>query len=127
MSERAEDNQPRVLEVIRQAVDSEANNDAAFAEQILISLVEEFPQSSIAHGYLGWILSLRGQHREAIQHGRVAIQLEPTSERASLLHFRVLWAAGERNEALNEVKRFTAVGHSDEYSMMLEEWADSDG
>jgi predicted Zn-dependent protease len=126
MSERPEDDHPRVIEVIGQAVDSEANNDAAFAETILAALVEEFPGVALAHGYLAWILSRRDRHREAIEEGRVAIRLEPASERISMLFFRVLWAAGERNEALNEVKRFTTIGHSDEYSRMLEEWARSD-
>jgi predicted Zn-dependent protease len=126
MSERAEDDLPRVLEVIRAAVDAEAEGDAGFAELILSALVEEFPQSALAHGYLAWIFSHRNKHRPAIEHGRVAIQLAPTLERVSLLFFRVLWSAGERNEALNEVKRFTAIGHSDEYSRMLEEWAESD-
>lgn len=126
MSERPEDDHPRVVEIIRQAVDLEANNDRAFAEQILTALVEEFPRVAIAHGYLAWILSRNGQHRKAIEHGRVAIQLSPSSERVSMLLLRVLWAAGERNEALNEVKRFTAIGHSDEYSRMLEEWAQID-
>jgi predicted Zn-dependent protease len=123
MSERAEEDDPQVTEVIRQAVDSEANNDPGFAELILRALVDQFPRKAIAHGYLAWILSHREKHREAIEHGRVAIALEPKSERVSLLFFRVLWAAKERNDALNEVKRFTAIGHSDEYSRMLEEWA----
>jgi predicted Zn-dependent protease len=127
MSDRPEDDNPRVTEVIRAAVDSAAEGDAAFAELILRALVEQFSRTAIAHGYLAWILSHREKHREAIEHGRVAIQLEPTSERVSLLYFRVLWAAGERNEALDEVKRFTAIGHSDEYSRMLEEWAEMDG
>jgi len=127
MSERPEEDDPRVTEVIRQAVDSEANNDTGFAELILRALVEQFPRTAIAHGYLAWILSHREKYREAIEHGRVAIQLEPKSERVSMLFFRVLWSAGERNEALNEVKRFTAIGHSDQYSRMLEEWAEIDG
>jgi predicted Zn-dependent protease len=123
MSDRPEDDNPRVSEVIRAAVDSAAENDPAFAELILRALVEQFPRTAIAHGYLAWILSHREKHREAIEHGRVAIRLEPASERVSLLFFRVLWAAKERNDALDEVKRFTAIGHSDEYSKMLEEWA----
>lgn len=126
MSDRPEDNNPRVTEVIRAAVDSVAENDPAFAELILRALVEQFPRTAIAHGYLAWILSHREKHREAIEHGRVAIQLEPKSERVSLLFFRVLWAAKERNDALSEVKRFTAIGHSDEYSRMLAEWAEMD-
>jgi predicted Zn-dependent protease len=127
MSERPEDDDPRVLEIISQAVESESNGDAGFAELILRALVEEFPRSALAHSYLGWILSHEGKHRPAIEHGRVAIELAPASERVSMLFFRVLWAAGERNDALNEVKRFTAIGHSDDYSRMLEEWAASDG
>jgi len=123
MSDGVEGEHPRVTEVIRAAVDAEAENDPAFAELILRALVEQFPRTAIAHGYLAWILSHREKHREAIEHGRVAIALEPKSERVSMLYFRVLWGAGERNEALNEVKRFTAVGHSEEYSRMLEEWA----
>jgi predicted Zn-dependent protease len=125
MSERPEDDDPRVTEVIRAAVDAEAENDPGFAELILRALVEQFPRTAITHGYLAWILSHRDKHREAIEHGRVAIQLEPKSERVSMLFFRALWAAGVRNDALNEVKRFTAIGHSDEYSRMLEEWAQS--
>lgn len=123
MSDRPEGDHPRVTEVIRAAVDSAAKNEPGFAELILRALVEQFPRTAVAHGYLAWILSHQDKHREAIEHGRVAIQLEPKSERVSMLFFRVLWAAGERNEALNEVKRFTAIGHSDEYSRMLEEWA----
>jgi predicted Zn-dependent protease len=126
MSDRPEDDNPRVTEVIRAAVDAVAEGDPAFAELILRALVEQFSRTAIAHGYLAWILSHREKHREAIDHGRVAIRLEPASERVSLLYFRVLWAAGERNEALDEVKRFTAIGHSDEYAIMLEEWAQSD-
>ncbi len=126
MNERPEDNPPRVLQVVQAAADAEAEGDAGFAELILSALVEEFPRSALAHAYLGWILSHRAKHRPAIEHGRVAIQLAPASERASMLFFRMLWAAGERNDALNEVKRFTAIGHSDEYSRMLEEWARMD-
>ena len=127
MAEMTDDVHPRVVEVISQAVELEANNDTAFAEQILTALVEEFPKVAIAHGYLAWILSRRGQNREAIEHGRVAVQLSPKSERVSLLFFRVLWGASERNQALNEMKRFVAIGHSDEYSRMLDEWKSIEG
>lgn len=125
MSEQPEEN-PRVATIIGHAVDAVASNDAAFAEKILTALVAEFPREAIAHAYLGWVLSHSGRNREAIAHGRVAVQLAPKSERVSMLYFRVLWGAGERNEALNEVKRFTAVGHSEEYSIMLDAWAETD-
>lgn len=122
MNQMEEDDYSRVMEVIRQAVELDQQNDTAFATQIMEAVVEEFPGLAIGHSYLGWIFSRNGRHREAIEQGRVAVQLEPESERISLLLFRALWSAGERNEALNEMKRFTAIGHSDEYAKMLEEW-----
>jgi hypothetical protein len=55
----------------------------------------------------------------------VGIQLSPKSERVSLLLFRVLLAAGERDLAFEEMKRFLAIGKSEEYSTMLAEWKES--
>jgi hypothetical protein len=85
-------------------------------------VVEEFPGLAVGHSYLGWIYSRVDRHREAIEHGRVAVQLSPKSERASLMFFRVLWAAEQREQAFDEMKRFLAVGQSEEYARMLEEW-----
>lgn len=112
----------RVMEVIRQAVELDKQNDTAFATQILTAVVQEFPGLAIAHSYLGWVLSRGGRHREAIEHGRVAVQLSPNAEKTSLMLFRVLWGAGERDLALAEMKRFMANGHSDEYLQMIQEW-----
>lgn len=122
MSEIPDDIQPRVMEVIRQAVEAEKQNDTAFATRILTAVVEEFPGLAIGHSYLGWILSRGDRHREAIEHGRVGVQLSPESERASLMFFRVLWSAEQREQAFDEMKRFVAIAHSDEYARMLEEW-----
>jgi lipopolysaccharide biosynthesis regulator YciM len=84
-------------------------------------VVEEFPSLALGHSYLAWVLSRVGRHREAIEHGRVAIQLSPESERVSILLFRVLWSAGESTQALDEMKRFMAIGHSDEYLSVMRE------
>jgi hypothetical protein len=122
MSETTDDLYPRVMEIIRQAVEQESEGDLAFATQILTAVVDEFPGLAVGHSYLGWILSRGARHREAIEHGRVAVKLSPESERASLMFFRVLWAAEQREQAFDEIKRFLAVGHSEEYARMLEEW-----
>ncbi len=122
MSETTDDLYPRVIEIIRQAVEQENQGDIAFATQILTAVVEEFPGLAVGHSYLGWIFSRGDRHREAIEHGRVAVELSPKSERASLMFFRVLWAAEQREQAFDEMKRFLAVGHSEEYARMLEEW-----
>ena len=121
MSEFAETDHPRVMEVIANAIELEKENDVAFATQILTDLVAEFPKVSIAHAYLGWIYSRGERHREAIEQGRVAVQMSPKSERESVLFFRMLWGAGESNLAFEEMKRFLAVGHPEEYLNIIRE------
>jgi predicted Zn-dependent protease len=127
MNQLEEDDLRRLMEVIRQAVESDENGDSDFATQILTAVVEEFPGLALGHSYLGWVLSRGGRHREAIEEGRLAVRLEPASERVSLLLFRILWSAGERDLAFEEMKRFLAIGHSDEYSKMLEGWKENSG
>lgn len=121
MNQLGIDDLQRLMEVIRKAVEFDENGDSALALQILSAVVEEFPGLALGHSYLAWVLSRVGRHREAIQHGRVAIQLSPESERASILLFRVLWSAGETIQALDEMKRFMAIGHSDEYLSVMSE------
>lgn len=125
MSQLEDDDYARVMEVIRHAVEADVQGDTPFALQIMTAVVEEFPALAIGHSYLGWILSRSSRYREAIEHGRVGIQLSPKSERVSLLLFRVLLAAGERDLAFEEMKRFLAIGKSEEYSTMLAEWKES--
>jgi tetratricopeptide (TPR) repeat protein len=125
MNKLEDEDLTRVMEVIRHAVLADEQNDPAFALKIMTAVVDEFPELAIGHGYLGWILSRSARYREAIAHCRVGIQLSPESERVSLLLFRVLLAAGERDLAFEEMKRFLAVGKSEEYSKMLAEWKES--
>ncbi len=125
MNQLQEDDLRRLTEVIRHAVESDENGDSAFALRILTAVVEEFPALAHGHSYLGWVLSRAGRHREAVAEGRAAVQLEPASERVSLLLFRILWSAGERDMAFEEMKRFLAVGQSEEYSKMLEGWKET--
>jgi tetratricopeptide (TPR) repeat protein len=125
MSQLEEDDLARLMEVIRHAVEADEQNNTAFALRIMTAVVEEFPVLPIGHSYLGWILSRSSQYREAIAHCRLGVELAPQSERVSLLLFRVLWSAGERDLAFEEMKRFLAVGHSDEYSKMLEGWKET--
>src|SRR5580765_1787727 len=61
----------RVEGIIREAIELDSQNQSTEALQILTVLVAEFPRTAVAHSYLAWILSRVGQHREAIQHGRV--------------------------------------------------------
>ena len=119
MSDLTEGTHPRVFETICQVVELVADDRVALATERLVALVAEFPREGLAHAYLAWVLSSGGRHREAIEHGKVAVQLSPRSERVSLLFFRVLWNADERPQALDEMRRFVALEDSDEYAQII--------
>jgi predicted Zn-dependent protease len=111
----------RVLGTIREVVDS-ADSELEQAEEWMKGLVNEFPQASIVHSYMSWVLSRAGKHREAIEHGRVAVKLAPESEMSSIMLFRVLWSAGEHQQAFDEMKRLEKYGHSEEYARLMQDW-----
>jgi predicted Zn-dependent protease len=114
----------RVLGTIQEVINS-ADEELEQAAEWMKGLVEEFPGASIIHSYYGWVLSRQGKHREAIEHGRVAIKLSPESEISSIMLFRVLWGAGQHKEALDEQKRLERYGPSEEYARMMQEWNES--
>jgi len=112
----------RVLGTIQEVINMDADGDLAQGVEWMTALVEEFPEASIVHSYCGWVLSRAGKHREAIEHGRVAVKLSPESEISSIMLFRVLWSAGEHQQAFDEMKRLEKYGHSEEYARMMQEW-----
>ena len=112
-----------VLGTIREAIHLAEEGKTAEAAQTMKALVEEFPEASLVHSYTAWALSQAGSHREAMQHGRVAIKLSPESEMSSIMLFRVLWSAGEHGQAFDEMKRLEKYGRSEEYARMMQEWS----
>ena len=112
----------RVLGTIQAVIDLDAEGNLELAEQWMKGLVDEFPEASIVHSYYAWVLSREGKHRQAIEHGRVAVKLSPESEMSSIMFFRVLWSAGEHKQAFDEMKRLEQYGHSEEYARLMEEW-----
>lgn len=111
----------RVLGTIQEVIDS-ADEELEQAEQWMRGLVEEFPEASVVHSYYSWVLSRQGKHREAIEHGRVAVRLSPESEISSVMLFRVLWNAGEQQQAFDEMKRLEKHGQSEAFSLLMQEW-----
>ena len=114
----------RVLGTIQEVINS-ADEELEQAEQWMKGLVDEFPEASLVHSYYSWVLSRQGKHREAIDHGRVAIKLSLESEISSIMLFRVLWSASQRKEAFDEMKRLEQYGPSEEYARMMQEWHES--
>jgi predicted Zn-dependent protease len=111
----------RVLGTIQEVIDS-ADEELEQAEQWMKALVEEFPEASVVHSYYGWVLSRQGKHREGIEHGRVAVRLSPESEISSMMLFRMLWSAGEKQQAFDEMKRLEKHGQSEAYQLLMQEW-----
>lgn len=111
----------RVLGTIHEVINS-ADAELEQAEEWMRGLVDEFPQVSLVHSYMSWVLSRAGKHREAIEHGRVAVKLSPESEMSSIMLFRVLWSAGEHQQAFDEMKRLEKYGHSEGYAHLMQEW-----
>ncbi|MGD0911299.1 MAG: hypothetical protein ABR928_05345 [Terracidiphilus sp.] len=122
MSQIPDEAAERVLGAIREVIEMDANGRHAEAEAFFRPLLDEFPQASLVHAYLCWILSRSGKHREAIEHGRVAVKLQPESELSSVMLFRALWGAGEHALAFEEMKRLEKYGHSEEYARLMQEW-----
>jgi predicted Zn-dependent protease len=122
MSQIPDEAAERVLGAIREVIEMDANGQHAEAEAFFRPLLDEFPQASLVHAYLCWILSRSGKHREAIEHGRVAVKLQPESELSSVMLFRALWGAGEHALAFEEMKRLEKYGHSEEYARLMQEW-----
>ncbi|MGA2069701.1 MAG: tetratricopeptide repeat protein [Thermoguttaceae bacterium] len=127
MTQTTGNNHPRVVSGINEAIDLAANDQNSVAVQLLTALAEEFPQASSVHGYLAWFLLQIGRHQEAIEHSREAVSLSPKSERASLVHFHVLWKAGQHIQALDEMKRFLTIRPSQEYADIIKDWEPGKG
>lgn len=111
----------RVLGTIQEVIDS-SDAELELAEKWMKALVEEFPDASIVHAYYAWVLSRERKHREAVEHGRVAVKLSPESEISSVMLFRVLWSAGEHQAAFDEKKRLEKLGQSEAYELLMQEW-----
>ena len=111
----------RVLNTIEEVVNS-ADEELEDAEKWMKALVGEFPEASIVRSYYAWVLSREGKHREAIEHGRAGVKLSPESEISSIMLFRVLWNAGEHQQAFDEKKRLENHGVSDGYALLMKEW-----
>jgi hypothetical protein len=127
MSRATGNDHQHVVTTINQAIGLAGNDQIVLAVQLLTSLVAEFPGASAAHGYLAWFLSQIRRDKDAIEHSRVAVCLSQKSEIASLVHFHVLWRAGKRDEARDEMRRFLTIRSSDEYLTMIQAWAPGDG
>jgi tetratricopeptide (TPR) repeat protein len=112
---------PRVGAAINAAIDLDDNGDAHAAIQLLRDVLSEFPHSSALHTYLGLYLMETREYTEARHHSEQATKLSPMAEKASWVHFFVLWNSGQHIEALDEMKRFLTLRPSKLYEDIIKE------
>ena len=108
---------------LTQAIKLNRMGKQSSALRILEPLARSHPRSAPVQGYLGGIYFDAGRIDEAVECFRRASTLSPRSELASLGLFHSLWAAGERNKALAEMRRFVSIAPSAEYARLIEDLA----
>lgn len=75
-------------------------NRAKMAEQIYRDVLQSNPRNATAHVLLSYLLTNRGEHREAIKHCQQAIDIEPQLPFAHVNWGNALMALGEIDEAI---------------------------
>lgn len=110
-----------VDQIIRDAADLHKNGDRGASTDLL---VDNFLSSNkeatlcVKLGYFYWLEGNLTRAAALLQH---AVSELSDSELASLSYFHILWAAGRREEALEEMRRYLLRGNSADYSEMLAE------
>jgi predicted Zn-dependent protease len=97
------------------------NNDLPGTIEILSRLVAGKPRAAMFNATLANTLKAVGNITPAIEHFREAVKLVPNSELYSLGLFHILWEQGRRDEAFDEMKRFTANADSTDYQTIAAE------
>lgn len=122
MPEPKGNDQPRFAMTMNHAIDLAESGNVEQAAKLLSDLLAEFSEAASVRGYLGWFLLQLGRYEEAIEQSARAIRLAPESEKASLIHFQVLWQSGKQIEALDEMKRFLTFRPSQIYTELINKW-----
>lgn len=108
---------------LTQAIKLNRMGNQSAALRILKPLAISHPRSAPVAGYLGGIYFEAGRIDEAVECFRRASTLSPRSELPSLGLFHSLWATGDRNGALAEMRRFVSIAPSAEYARLIEDLA----
>lgn len=89
--------------------------------EIMENLVKLNPESAIFRAVLGNIFWCLGELNTAEKEFRRAVKLAPESEKTSLGLFHCLWEQNKKDAAFEEMKRFTKISNSEDYSAIVKE------
>jgi TolB-like protein len=94
---------PQAHAAVGQALPFGAARAGAFRSAIALD-----PEYAEAHQWLGETLSLMGRHAEAVEEGRIAVELDSMSRAANLDYGRSLQRAGRLDEAAAQFRKMIA-------------------
>jgi len=103
----------------RRAMASKRKGNLRQAEEILEGLVDRHPESAQLRCALGGVFLDQEKYSPAIDMFKEATQISPQLEIASLGLFHSLWESGDDESAIAEIKRFTSISDSDQYSEII--------
>ena len=110
--------------VFKEALDLRDKGDLAGAIRILRELSELHPNIPPVLGMLAGIYYLNGDMKNAADYFKRTIVLSPKSETASRGLFHALFAMERIDEAFDEMRRFTAIAHSEHYDAIIKEFSE---
>ncbi len=97
------------------------NGDLIGAAAVLRKLSDELPQSATVAMVLGKTYWDLGELDHALQWFLRAVDLEPSTELASLALFHCLWEMDRTDDAFDEMRRFLRDNYSNEYKQILDD------
>jgi tetratricopeptide (TPR) repeat protein len=120
----------RIFGAIKDAIHLDTMDETDRAIELLEPFVLEFPYEPAVHLYLAWYLRRCGRFPKAIEHAKRAVSLAPKSSRASLVLFHTLWRAGNKDVAIEEIRRFLPIRRTAKYTFdyvdILRKWEAGD-
>jgi predicted Zn-dependent protease len=91
------------------------------ALEIMKDLVDSNPRSAVLRSVLAGIFWELGELEIAEKEFKLAVGLDPESEKISLGLFHCLWDRQKKDEAFAEMKRFMAITDSEDYKKIIKE------
>lgn len=114
---RPEGDEGRTLQA---AIDLRDRGEIDHAIEILLDLVETTPERASVHGVLAGVYFEAESMALAAHHFKRASELSPGSELASRGLFHAYLELGQKEQAIQELRRFIAHRGSEEFEGLLE-------
>jgi tetratricopeptide (TPR) repeat protein len=114
------DADPSLKAAISKAKDLKNRGEGSAAKDLLRDLARMYPEEKVVFILLGHLYWGEDDLAHAQACFQKATELDPALEIASLALYHTRWSAGQREEALEEMKRFVQISHSAEYDRILQ-------